>query len=118
MPMDSDTAVEFQKRRAEIWAASKPWLFLMLIGFLGGFFVDRISALSPNAIWTASIVLFLVAGASIVRLVQIVNSNYRCPSCGAVPMSGWASLGPGSFGYEEGVDLSPSACPSCGVKLH
>jgi hypothetical protein len=117
MPLDQDTVKEFQENRAETWAASKPWLFLMAIGVIGGLFVGDLNGQSPTERWVLGLIFFVLFGASIMRLTFIVRARYRCPACGKVPMSGWALFGPGSFGYERGVDLNPRQCHNCGTKL-
>lgn len=117
MPVGEDTAQEFQKRRAETWAASKPWLLLMAIGVIIGSFVGDLNDQSPTQNLVLWLAVFAFCGGSIVRLTYIVRAHYRCPVCGKVPMSGSTFLGSGSFGYERGVDLNPRLCQACGAKL-
>ena len=117
MPIEQNTVSAFQKNRAVTWKASKPWLLLMLIGAIGSYFVGDLNSHSSFERWLVWLLCFVLFGASIARLIFIVRTHYRCPACGEVPMSGWASLGSSSLGYERGVDLNPSQCPSCGVKL-
>ncbi len=89
----------------------------MLIGFAGGLFVGEINSqtsVTQTILFILSLVLVL---ASIIKVTMIVRSSYRCPTCKRLPLSGWGTLGPNSFGYEKGIDLDPTLCPYCGTKL-
>ena len=117
MPFDQDTMKKFQESRAETWAASKPWLLLGATGVIGSLFVSELNGHSSIEKWILGLIFFLLFGAAIMRLTYIIRARYRCPACGKIPMSGRASFGPSSFGYERDVNLNPRLCPNCGVKL-
>jgi hypothetical protein len=108
---------EFKRRRAETWAASKYWLLLAIAGFAGGAFIGDLNQDSSPKLWKWGTLFFSLVFVSVLRLVFVVRASYRCPACGEIPMQGSALLGPGSFGVEEGVALSPSRCSNCGVRL-
>ena len=108
---------EFKHRRAETWVASKYWLLLVIVGFVGGAFVGNLDQDSPAELWKWGSLFFALIFVSILRLVFIVRDKYRCPACEGIPMQRNTLLGPGSFGVEEGVALSPARCSNCGVRL-
>lgn len=117
MPSELEIIEEFKKRRADTWAASKYWLLLAIIGFVGGMFVGNLDQNSSPERWRWGILFLAFIFVAVLRLTFIVRSKYRCPSCGNIPMQRSTQLGPGSFGIEEGVALSPTRCSNCGVRL-
>ncbi|MBZ0068439.1 MAG: DUF2818 family protein [Thiobacillus sp.] len=112
-----DNVQEFQRRRKQTWAAAKPWLLLLAVSVGVGLAVGNVTNQSSQKEWAFFLLAFILFFASVVRLVFIVRALYRCPACGEVPMSGWANIGPHSFGAERGVDLNPVQCSRCGAKL-
>ena len=117
MPSRSDSAREFQKRRADTFKTALPWVVLAFIGFVGGAIIGNLNEDSSSARWSAGILFFAMVFVAIWRVVFIFRARYRCPVCGAVPMQGDVLLGPMSFGYDEGVALNPSRCSKCGAEL-
>ena len=114
---EQDSVAIFQERRADTWAAGKPWLFLMVVGFIGDWYVGKVDDQTSPRLFVIFLAFFVLLGVAIIRLTFIVKALYRCPVCEEVPMSGWGTFGPGSFEFHSGVDLNPKICPRCGAKL-
>ena len=108
---------EFKQRRSNTLAASRNWVLLAVVGFVGGAFVGDLDANSSLAQWNWAVLFFSLAAISILRLVFIFRANYHCPSCGELPVKRSTVFGPGSFGIEEDIDLDPMRCSHCGVRL-
>ena len=117
MPPSTDTVQEFQRKRKQTWAAAKPWLLLLVASVVGGLVIGEVTDQSSQEEWWLFLLAVALFIATVARLVFIVRALYRCPACSEVPMSGWAQLGPSSFGAERGVDLNPAQCSRCGTKL-
>jgi hypothetical protein len=117
MPEPSDTARKFQLRQKQTWAAAKPWILLLVTSAVVSLVVGNVSSQSSQKEWAFFLLAAGLFFASVARLVFIVRSLYRCPACGEVPLSGWANIGPHTFGAERGVDLNPAQCSRCGAKL-
>jgi glycerol uptake facilitator-like aquaporin len=132
------TVIAFQSRRLRTWRAIRPWLFVFAVGVIGEavvFFVERNhvkSQIGPLYLsakysfsaqdmsvetFTFSLISFVLMGAAIIAISIYVQRYYRCPRCNAVPMGRWLVAGPSQFGTESGVNLNPSVCPKCGVRL-
>ena len=117
MPSEHEIIEEFKQRRALIWASSKYWLLLAAIGFVGGAYIGNLDQNSSPGLWMWGVLFFAFIFVSILRLVFVVRANYRCPACGEIPMRRKAMFGPGSFGFQKGVEVSPIACTNCGARL-
>jgi len=117
MPEAIDTVREFQLRRKQTWGAAKPWLLLLIASIVVGLVIGDVSENSSEKGWAIFLGMFAAFFISILRLVFIFRAQYRCPACGEVPLSSWASLGPQTFGVERGINLNPSQCSHCGAKL-
>ena len=108
MSQDQDIAREFQKRRETTWNLEKPWVLFMAMGWIGVFIVFNYNGFPPDVraglFWGS----FLTLVVTIIRINFIIMRNYRCPSCGKIPMT---------HGMRNGVMLNPEECPSCGAIL-
>jgi hypothetical protein len=100
-------ADEFQARRRTAERLQRPWILLLLAGWVGVavfFYAENFSNWAIG-LFVASIVSL---GLSAVRINFITMKHYRCPSCGAIPKQ---------HGMRGGVFVNPWECPSCGVAL-
>ena len=109
-----DTAAEFQRRRADTWSISRPWLLLAALSFTVDVLAGRFDLLSSSEDRIFGQISLAVFGASILRLIFVLRTRYLCPACGAMPMTGGSSA---PFWYRRGVDLDPETCSNCGAKL-
>ncbi len=124
------TAISFQSRRLKTLMAIRPWFFVLAFGIIGcavTFFIERDNVqiktrVGPlyvtqkyNLLWqdmsAETIILALISFtlfiAAIIAITFYVHRYYRCPNCETVPVGGGT----------RGVNLDPSICPKCGVKL-
>jgi hypothetical protein len=108
---------EFQRRRMLTWNAVKFWFIAMACGVVGMLLVGDVDLNSTPRQLGLSIFFFTLFAVPIVRIVVVVRATYRCPACGAIPMSGSVSFGPSIYGYDRGVAFSPKTCSACGVRL-
>jgi hypothetical protein len=134
--MESETVVEFQKRRQRTWRAIRLWVLLAVVGFVGfsipfwinpatkcvhGGFASSRCTLSPEdmPLWQFNLLLvsFVGLGVSIVAITLAVRRYYRCPKCETVPTGSWTSPGPTNIGMEWGIPFNPSVCSKCGARL-
>jgi predicted RNA-binding Zn-ribbon protein involved in translation (DUF1610 family) len=105
---DQDISKEFQKRRKTTWCQEKPWVLLMLIGWLGIFIVFNAKGLPPNVVAGLFFLSFLILVVTIIRINFIMMRKYRCPACGKIPIV---------HGMRGGVLVDPEECPNCGASL-
>jgi len=127
------TVSAFRKRRHDTWRAIRIWVIVFLVGVIGftiPFWLNRehvqkkadgTYALSFGdetiGQFTLGLMSFVATGTAMVAIILAVRRHYRCPKCNEVPMGNWTALGPGSIGFDEGVAINPSVCPSCGAQL-
>lgn len=102
MPHDHDSSKEFQQRRATTWRIAKPWLSVLLLGWLGIFIIIP---MERTDLW---LLCFVIIAVVTIRINFILMKYYHCPACGRMPIAG---------GMRGGVMLDPEECPKCGALL-
>ncbi|WP_442782366.1 hypothetical protein [Collimonas fungivorans] len=116
MSDDLGTVKEFRRRRKVTWDRAKLWLAATACGIIGMALLADVDSNSSPERFGASIFFFIIAGISSVRVIYIVQANYRCPVCDAIPTDGGILLG-SSVGYDEGIAVNPKQCSGCGARL-
>lgn len=134
--MESETVAEFQKRRKRTWRATRLWVLLAIVGWVGfsmpfwinpaakcshAGFASSSCTLSPDdtPLWQFILLMvsFIGVSASIIAITMATRRYYRCPKCETVPTSSWTSLGPTNIGMQWGIPFNPSVCGKCGARL-
>jgi hypothetical protein len=103
-----EIASEFQRRRQITGRLERPWIWLLIAGWIGVFAAFFSESLSPRTTAGLFFVSLVALASSTVRINFIMMKHYRCPSCDKIPIVN---------GMHNGVLINPSECPSCGVSL-
>ena len=92
---------EFQQRRATTWRVAKPWVLILLLGWLAVFSI-------PIERTDFFLLCFVTIVVATIRVNFILMKHYRCPACGKMPID---------RGSRGGLMLNPAVCPRCGALL-
>lgn len=127
----------FQQRRRDTWKAIRLWVLIEALAILAlpiaswsklAHAPSSAGLLEPlrfdlslgdTAPWQLNLTLAAVCamvGATI-AIVMAVQRHYRCPKCETVPMGSSTTFGPVTLPKSWGVELNPSTCPKCRVRL-
>jgi len=107
----SDTAAEFQRRRALTWQKSKRWVLFTAFAFPIAILVvvgASIAKVDRDLLVLIGIAFMLPAGVGIVAINMLLSRYYLCPACERIPYTG---------GNAGGVLIDPETCPHCGAAL-
>ena len=107
----SDTAAEFQRRRALTWQKIRGWLVFTMVAFPAAILVvvgASIAKVDRDLLVLIGIAFMLPAGVGIIAINMLLGRYYLCPACERIPYTG---------GNAGGVLIDPDTCPHCGAAL-
>ncbi len=115
--VDQPRVTTFERRRAEIWRDNRHMVFGCVAALALMTIVVSILNMPVQLFWMAAMVTAGLVAVTIARVVQALNTLYRCPKCGVLPYQSLNEYICGGLGPTRANFMSPRACPHCGTRI-